>query len=125
VTLTAHFAGILATASLLAAARPDNDYKFRTFEVCKGCPTETGGINDRGLVGALRLGPSGPVQGYVFNAQTSVVTPVPGALAITVPSNSGRVPGLGLGVAAIWFRWSGSKTEASRCWTATRALCSR
>lgn len=95
--LTARFAIILASVSLLAAAQPGTDYKFRTFEVCKGCPTATGGINDRDIVGAVHVGPSGPVQGYLFNAQSHIVTPVPGTLSITVPSNSGRAPGLGVG----------------------------
>src|SRR5690242_852787 len=87
--------GLLA-ATLLAAAPPASKYEFRAFEVCPGCPTGTGGINDQRLVGATHVAPF-PVQGYIYDADTNTETPVPGALVITVPSDNGTAPGFGFG----------------------------
>jgi hypothetical protein len=85
---------------LLTAAGPGTTYDFRTFEVCPGCSTSTGGINDSGLVGATHQGAL-PLQGYVFNTKTNTATAVSGALAMTVPSNNGRTPGFGFAAGAL------------------------
>jgi hypothetical protein len=92
----ARFTTILAAATLLTAAETGSRYRFRTFEVCQGCPTATGGIDDTGLVGATYQG-AVPLQGYIFDTRTNTASPVPGSLAMTVPSDSGRVPGFGFG----------------------------
>src|SRR5215470_13274509 len=84
------FACVLAAVlSAATESREQKNYQFRSFAVCPGCPTSTGGINNEGLVGASR-----PGQGYVYNSKTDSATPVPGALATTVPSEKGTVPGL-------------------------------
>ena len=67
-------------------------YAFQSFEACPGCSTQTGGINDAGIAGVLT-----PGQGYIYDMKTRVATPVPGAIAITVPGNYGRIPGATLG----------------------------
>ena len=67
-------------------------YSFQSFEVCPSCSTQTGGINDEGLVGAAQF-----PQGYVYDAKTNQATAIPGALAMTVPSDNGQVPGLAFG----------------------------
>jgi hypothetical protein len=74
-----------------AAPQPERPliYQFTSFVVCSGCPTNTGGINDEGLIGA-----AGPNQGYIYNTRTGTSTAVPGALFMTVPSDNGIVPGV-------------------------------
>ena len=52
-----------------------------------GCSTQTGGINDAGLVGA-----ESPDAGYLYDSVSGTSTAFPGAF-ITVPGNNGRVPG--------------------------------
>jgi hypothetical protein len=64
-------------------------YNFQPFEVCPGCSTQPGGINDEGLVGATSF-----PQGYLYNVKTNQSTVVPGALALTVPRDNGEVPGI-------------------------------
>jgi len=91
----ARFACLCLAAALLAA-QPQADYEFRSFEVCPGCATATGGINNQLIVGATHQGGL-PLQGYIFDARTNTATAVPGALAMTVPSENGRVPGFGFG----------------------------
>src|SRR5262249_26249812 len=84
------FAAALAS-SLWAVPDADKQitYEFRSFAVCPGCPTSTGGINNDGLVGA-----SGPGQGYIYDSRNNTATAVPGALALTVPANDGIIPGI-------------------------------
>lgn len=96
----ARFTTILAAAALLTAAESGPRYQFRAFEVCQGCPTATGGINDSGLVGAThQLGL--PLQGYIFDTRTNRASPVPGTLVTTVPSENGSVPGFGIGAGGL------------------------
>jgi hypothetical protein len=64
-------------------------YSFQPFEVCPGCSTATGGINDEELVGATQF-----PQGYIYDAKINLAVAVPGALAMTVPSDKGEVPGI-------------------------------
>lgn len=71
------------------AASSSSSYSVRSFVVCAGCPTQTGGINNEGLVGA-----SSPSQGYVYDSRSDAITAVPGAIATTVPNDRGQVPGI-------------------------------
>ena len=82
----------------VAAATSGARYEFRTFEVCPDCPTGTGGINDRGFIGAQLLAADGSLlQGYVYDSKSDTATAIPGSVGATVPSNDGRTPGLGFG----------------------------
>ena len=81
-----------------AAARSGARYEFRTFEVCPGCLTGTGGINDRGFIGAaLIAADESALQGYVYDSKADTATAIPGSVAATVPSTNGRTPGWGFG----------------------------
>jgi hypothetical protein len=82
----------------VAAASSGAHYEFRTFEVCPGCLTGTGGINDRGFIGAALIAADGSaLQGYVYDSNAGIAIAIPGSLAATVPSTNGRTPGWGFG----------------------------
>src|SRR5436190_1286096 len=80
-----------ASAGQEAAAPSGGGYEFRTFEVCRGCTTGTGGINERGLIGAALIADDGfPVQGYVYDSKRDTAMAIPGSIVATVPSSNGR-----------------------------------
>ena len=88
----------LAIHDALDAAPTGARYEFRTFEVCPGCLTAPGGINDRGFIGATHIGVDGSgLQGYVYDSNGDIATAIPGSIGATVPSNDGRTPGFGFG----------------------------
>src|SRR6478609_1817706 len=84
-------AWIVAPSSSLAQA-PARDYSFESFEACPGCSSQTGGINNQGLVGVAVLSPGQffPA-GYVYDSRAGLGTPIPNTIAAAVPNNRGHI----------------------------------
>ncbi len=79
---------VIAGLALCIVSLAGPIYDFHSFQVCPGCSTQTGGINNAGLVGV-----DVNDQGYLYDSKAGTALLGPAGAFFTVPNNNGRVPG--------------------------------